>query len=79
MLRRSYSVGNVEGQILEDLSLSPEAFHTRLNVGAPRASGSSVVDCDMSAASHSSTIAEAQLQGLLHHAKQVGRPHYPFW
>ena len=69
---------NVEGQILEDLSINPEAYHTRLPssiVGAPHSFGAS---CDMDcAASHSSTVAEAQLQGLLAHAKQVrhlGRP-----
>ena len=63
---------NVEGQILEDLSINPEAYHTRLPssiVGAPHSIGAS---CDMDcAASHSSTVAEAQLQGLLAHAKQV--------
>lgn len=62
-----------------DLSLDPEAFRTRLpssNGGARPASGSPVIDCEMgSANSHSSTIAEAQLQGLLHHAKRV-RPSF---
>jgi hypothetical protein len=55
--------------------LDSDAFRTRLpssNGVARPASASPVIDCEMSSAtSHSSTIAEAQLQGLLRHAKQV--------
>ena len=68
---RSDSVRNVECQILEDLSLEPEAFHTRLptsHAGVPQASS---MDYDMNgSSSRSSTVAEAQLQDLLHNAMQ---------
>ncbi|CAL5223753.1 g6315 [Coccomyxa viridis] len=71
---RSDSAGNVECQILEDLSLDAEAFRTRLpcsNGGAPQAT---VIDCGMSSApARCSTVAEAQLQDLLHNAMQQGQ------